>query len=580
MAAKNFGRVNVSITASTGGLTAGLSRAGKQMERMESSVSSLRSSMGKLVAIQGAQLFGSMATSAMSAARSLLDLGRSAASGIAAAVGHATDLGEETSKSGVIFGESADRVMQFARSADSIGLTTAAALQATGSFGNLFTAMGLGSAQAADYATTLTALGADLASFNNATVDEAVLAVGAALRGESEPIRRFGVLLDEATLKQEALAKGLISSTSGSLTPAIKAQAAYSAILKQTTAAQGDFARTSGSLANLSRIVQAQAGNVMGDVGSAFEPLFRAAMSAISEVLTAVQPFVSQVSDAVRSSIEVIGAAIQLLVPQFTAFVGTLDGGNIGKVIGDGIMQGARFLAEIGDYIIQNFSSVFQYLTQIGAQWSAVFDLGSRVASFFGAVGDTLQAVFGVIILGITGPVESLIGAAKTIGDALYLDTSSLDSALAGMEAFNNKITEDISANGKSAYKGFRDALSADAAPVGEAIAGPLTATLDSAIAHARAAAATVDEKTQGSVRKVLDTEVKATVNTDALKAIVVGTSEGEAFRNSLLRGADPRNAGAEEEKRTADATEETAAGVDELVSIMRDQFAIAEITV
>jgi phage-related protein len=302
-------------------------------------------------------------------------------------------------------------------------------------------------------------------------------------------------------------------------------------------------------------------------------------MSAISEVLTAVQPFVSQVSDAVRSSIEVIGAAIQLLVPQFTAFVGTLDGGNIGKVIGDGIMQGARFLAEIGDYIIQNFSSVFQYLTQIGAQWSAVFDLGSRVASFFGAVGDTLQAVFGVIILGITGPVESLIGAAKTIGDALYLDTSSLDSALAGMEAFNNKITEDISANGKSAYKGFRDALSADAAPVGEAIAGPLTTTLDSAIAHARAAAAKVDEKTQGSVRKVLDTKIHPP-NTDALKAIVVGTSEGEAFRNSLLRGADPRNAGAEDEKRTADATEETAAGVDELVVIMRDQFAIAEITV
>jgi hypothetical protein len=275
-----------------------------------------------------------------------------------------------------------------------------------------------------------------------------------------------------------------------------------------------------------------------------------------------------------------LAPAITAIAKQFTDFVGSVGGANIGQAIGEALLQGARFLAQIGDYLIQNFGGVFAYLTQIGAQWGEVFDLGNRVASFFGAVGDTLQAVFGVIILGITGPVESLIGAAKTIGDALYLDTSSLDSALAGMEAFNNKITEDISANGKSAYKGFRDALSADAAPVGEAIAGPLTATLDSAIAHARAAAATVDEKTQGSVRKVLDTEVKATVNTDALKAIVVGTSEGEAFRNSLLRGADPRNAGAEEEKRTADATEETAAGVDELVSIMRDQFAIAEITV
>jgi hypothetical protein len=291
-----------------------------------------------------------------------------------------------------------------------------------------------------------------------------------------------------------------------------------------------------------------------------------------TRVYSAIQGIVQQVT-------AYLAPAITAIAKQFTDFVGSVGGANIGQAIGEALLHGARFLAQIGDYLIQNFGSVFQYLTQIGAQWGSVFELGNRVASFFGAVGDTLQAVFGVLILGITGPVESLITAAKTIGDALYLDTSGLDSALAGMQAFNEQITDDISANGQAAYKGFRDAFAADAAPVGEAIAGPLTTTLDSFVDQARAAAAAVDQKTQGSVRQVLETEVRATVNTDALKAIVVGTSEGEAFRSSLLRGADPRNAGAEEEKRTADATEETAAGVDELVSIMRDQFALAEIT-
>jgi uncharacterized protein YukE len=556
-----IGKVSAVFTANSSGLVSGVNQAARAMSRMESSVASLRSGMNTLVAIQGAQLFGSVASGAASAARAFLDLGRSAAAGISDAVEQATTLGEETSKSGVIFGESAARVMDFAKGADAIGLSTAAALQATGSFGNLFTAMGLGRDQAADYATTMTGLGADLASFNNATVEEAVQAIGAALRGEAEPIRRFGVLLDEATLKQEALARGLISSTSGSLTPAIKAQAAYAAILKQTTSAQGDFARTSGSLANLGRIVGAQASNLAGDAGSAFEPLFQAGMSAMSNILTEVRPFVSQVAASVRDTMDVIGAAIKSLGSQLASFLGGLNGTDIGKTIGDGIMAGARFLAGIGDYIITNFSSVFQYLSGVGAQWGAVADFMNRAANFMSGVFNAAQAGLGLIVLGFTGSFEALATIAQQIGKFLGFDTSTLDGVVAGAKAFNQEISNGITENLNAAQAGFSAAFAANADPVGQAVAGPLTTALDNAISRADASAAQIGESGKGAAaaagQQIADA-VALAAEPQALKAVDSRSSEGVAEMFRLMRGT-----GADVQERQLAVLEDIAATLD-----------------
>jgi hypothetical protein len=540
-----IGKVSAIFTANSSGLVAGVNQASAAMRKMEGSVSSLQSGMRALVAIQGAQLFGSIASGAASAARTLVELGRSAASGISEAVEQATTLGEETSKSGVIFGESASRVMDFAKGADAIGLTTAAALQATGSFGNLFTAMGIGREQAADYATTMTGLGADLASFNNSTVDEAVQAIGAALRGEAEPIRRFGVLLDEATLKQEALAKGLIASTSGSLTPAIKAQAAYAAILKQTTAAQGDFARTSGSLANLSRITGAQAANIFGDIGSAFEPLFQSATSAMSKILADVRPFVAQVAASVRSSLEVIGSAIGILAGQFSNLLVGLDGTNIGQAIGDGILAGARFLAGVGDYLITNFGSVFSYLSQVGSQWGGVADFFNRTGNFLSGVFNAAQAGLGFVILGFSGAFEGLATIAQQIGKFLGFDTSTLDAVVAGAQSFNQEISNGITKNLAQAQSGFAAAFAGNATPVGAAIAGPLTTALDAAVAKANASAASVSQAGAGAAGQAAaaaataaaTAAVAAKVERQALKGIDSRSSEGVAEMFRLMRG-------------------------------------------
>jgi len=197
-------------------------------------------------------------------------------------------IGEEASKANVIFGESAAAIQDFARSASDIGLSSRAALQATATFGNLFTAIKLNTDQAAEYSLTLTRLATDLASFNNTSVEDAVTALGAALRGESEPIRRYGVLLSDALLRQVALANGF-DVTTGALSPVVRAQAAYLAILQQTSNAQGDFERTSGSLANQQRILGAEWANIRAVIGDSLQPAYQAIVQSLRDSLPAIR---------------------------------------------------------------------------------------------------------------------------------------------------------------------------------------------------------------------------------------------------------------------------------------------------
>jgi hypothetical protein len=87
-------------------------------------------------------------------------------------------------------------------------------LDAVGTFAGLANVVGLTREESVEFGTTLTDLAADLASFGDTSVDEAVLALGSALRGESEPIRRYGVMLDDATLRKGTRGAG-DDSTSG-----------------------------------------------------------------------------------------------------------------------------------------------------------------------------------------------------------------------------------------------------------------------------------------------------------------------------------------------------------------------------
>lgn len=214
----------------------------------------------------------------------MLAAGGLAAAGLASAAGAASDLGETVSQTEQIFGDAAGGIGDFAKgAASSLGQSERAAREAANTFGLFFTNAGKSGEEAAAMSVELSKLASDMASFKNTSPEEAVQALGAALRGESEPIRTYGVMLDDATLKQRALDMGLIKTTTGTLPPAIKQQAAYAEILAQTSTIQGDFERTSGGLANQQRILAAEFENAKAAIGAGALPVMTKLTSVAAE---------------------------------------------------------------------------------------------------------------------------------------------------------------------------------------------------------------------------------------------------------------------------------------------------------
>lgn len=189
------------------------------------------------------------------------------------AIGKAGDLGETQSKVNQIFGDGAAALDQWSTdAAKAMGQSKQAALDAAANFGIFGKAAGLTGNDLTDFSKELTGLAGDLASFGNTSPEEAAEALGAALRGEAEPMRKFGVLLDDATLKAKALEMGIYDGN-GSLTQQQKILAAQRSIMDQTSDAQGDFARTSGGLANQQRILRAQLANTSAEIGAKLLPV-------------------------------------------------------------------------------------------------------------------------------------------------------------------------------------------------------------------------------------------------------------------------------------------------------------------
>ncbi len=184
----------------------------------------------------------------------------------------ASDLGEAMNKTNVVFGSSAGDITSWAdQSADAFGISESAALSQASTFGNLFTGMGLSQEAAAGMSTEMLGLAADLASFNNVPVGEALAAIQSGLVGEAEPMRQFGVLLNESTVAAKAMEMGLGDAT-GVLSEQEKVLARNALIMEQTTNAQGDFARTSTGLANTQRILGANLAGIGATIGGVLLP--------------------------------------------------------------------------------------------------------------------------------------------------------------------------------------------------------------------------------------------------------------------------------------------------------------------
>ena len=168
-------------------------------------------------------------------------------------VNMASAVQEMQSKSSVVFGQFVSDVRkQLSDFGNQVGRSTHELEQMASSIQDTFVPMGFARGEASKLSVQLTKLAVDVASFNNASDTETMMAFQSALVGNHETVRRFGVVITEATLKQELLRMG-INKSAKDVTNAEKVQARLNLIIAGTSDAHDDATRTSGSFANTSK---------------------------------------------------------------------------------------------------------------------------------------------------------------------------------------------------------------------------------------------------------------------------------------------------------------------------------------
>lgn len=418
------------------------------------------------------------------------------------AVNAASDMEESMSKVSVVFGDNADEIIAWSETAaTSMGQSQQSALEAVGTYGNLLTAIGVNDDAAVEMSKTFVELAGDLASFNNASPEETLLALRSALSGETEPMKRFGVAINQAAIEQQALKMGLIE-TKDELTPAIKSQAVYGLILEQTKTAQGDFIRTSDGLANSQRIVSAQFQDTAAAIGQQLLPIalelvnvvrgwlerfqnlspeMQRIIVIVAGVAAAIGPLliiVGSLVGAIGSIIPVVGAVAGILTFPLIAIIGAVIAivallvaawkNNWGDIQGKTRAVADWIQAKIQAFLDWIKAFWDQHGEQIKATVQAIWD---GVKAIFDWFVDIAKQIFEAFQLAFSGDWEAFGAKLREIWDGVWEDIKAALSAAwefiktavsDGIQAIIDWFTEtDWLEVGKSIIRGIADGISA-----------------------------------------------------------------------------------------------------------------------
>lgn len=442
----------------------------------------------------------------------------------------ASDKAEAASKVNVLFADSADQIHAAAeQAATTVGLSSGAYEEAAGNLGNLLTNFGLTSDAAAGMSVDMIQLAADLGSFNNADPTEVVEAMGAAFRGESEPIRRFGIMLDEATVKNKALELGLYDGV-GALDKAARAQATYALIVDQSASAAGDFARTSDGLANSQRINAARMEDAWTRVGEKLMPLVNAVLPMIADaivgVVDAIDAVLGWIGDWIADNQDLVDSLVDvgriILGALETAFGWLVDilgeiGYRIGGVIG--------LFIDLAGAIIDGGAAIVKVLS---GDFEGAAEDAQRALERLGSFQENVQRAIGDQARRTADAVEASTRAASEAAIRASDDTESrIQESWARQAEAAAQGADDI---GTYASDGLAGALG-DGTPKVRSAADDLASTIPDELSDAQREAVRIASKTPGE----LASEMRSNRSEwqDALKTL------GDDLENAMTRAQE-----------------------------------------
>ncbi|MPW26399.1 phage tail tape measure protein [Alkalibaculum sp. M08DMB] len=228
--------------------------------------------------------------------------------------GMASDLQETMSKTDVIFGDSANSVKEWSESSiEDMGLAQQTALDMVATYGDMGTSMDISTDKAADMGKELTKRAADLSSFKNIKIDVANTALNAIYTGETESLKKLGVVMTQANLEQFAMAQGAKESYK-EMTEAEKVMLRYEYVMTKTNNAAGDFANTSDGFANSQRIMSESFKEMATELGEILLPYMTKLVQKVTEVIQWFSGLDSSIKTIVLAIIGVVAAIGPLLI--------------------------------------------------------------------------------------------------------------------------------------------------------------------------------------------------------------------------------------------------------------------------
>ena len=199
------------------------------------------------------------------------------------------------------FGQYENLINNFAKtSIEKFGMSELSAKQFASRFQAMGTALDIPQGKMANMSIRLTELAGDMASFYDVSQEDIAKSLQSVFSGTTAPMRRYGIDLTQATLKEWALKQGLDANIS-SMTQAEKAMLRYQYVLAHTTNITGDFARTADTWHNqitmLKENFKALGAVVGGGLINAFKPFIKVLNSVLQKVIS----FAEMVTNALGS---------------------------------------------------------------------------------------------------------------------------------------------------------------------------------------------------------------------------------------------------------------------------------------
>lgn len=356
-----------------------------KLERMKTSLNEnekAMESLGKETSKTGEKL-QSVGDKISSIGKNLKWLSAGAATGLTGMFKAASDLNENLNKTEVVFGDLSNDVIEWSKTTlNSFGVAQSSALEMSSYFGDMATSMGLTTEQAALMGQELVGRAGDMASFKNVSLDVARTGLAAIFTGETESLKKFGIVMTETNLEAYALAQGFEKQYKD-MDQAEKVMLRYSYVMDQTKNASGDFANTSDGAANSVRVAQ--------------ESLKEAAATLGQEVIPLVLPLIQNVTDLVQGvnsldegtkNMIVTGLAVVTVASPILTIGGKMISG-IGWMIGTGLPKLAGLFGITGQAAVTAGTT--------GAV--AIGSLTVPIAGVIAGIGLLAGAIIGVIAL-------------------------------------------------------------------------------------------------------------------------------------------------------------------------------------